>query len=120
MVNEAYLRLLGQRPSTGRAADTSSPGEARPLAVRAADLAGQASTVDPADARLRFELAYAQAALGDVEARAGDAAAARSWYQRARDLMTALRDDGRLAGGTLNGDEPEALADVERKLAAAS
>ena len=96
------------------------PAQAKPLVGRAADLVGKASSVDPADARLRFELAYAQATMGDIEASSGAGAAAREWYRRAYALMAALRDAGHLGGGTLNGDEPQALADVERKLAAQS
>ena len=95
------------------------PEEARALAMRAADLAQHASALDPADARLRFELALAHAALGDVESAAGGASTtARRWYRSAVDLMTALRDAGHLAGGTLNGDEPNRLAEIEARLAA--
>ena len=105
----SLTRLARALTSLGRAED------ARPLVARASDLVQSASSADPADARLRFELAYAYATLGDIEAAAGDEGAAQTWYRSARDLMVALRDAGHLAGGTLNGDEPKALADVEQK-----
>jgi hypothetical protein len=92
--------------------------DARPLVVRATDLVQKASTVDPADVRLRFELALAHAAMGDIESQAAHAESARAWYRRALDIMIPMRDSGQLAGGTLNGDEPRALAEIERKLAA--
>jgi hypothetical protein len=96
------------------------PEEARPLARRAAELAQHASAVDPADARWRFELALAHAVMGDVESNAAGASAARRWYQSAVDMMAALRDADHLAGGTLNGDEPQRLAEVQARLADAS
>jgi eukaryotic-like serine/threonine-protein kinase len=114
MLASALTRLARTLTTLGR------PHQARPLVTRAADLVGTASRVDPADVRLRFELAYSQAAMGDIEASAGADVAAREWYRRAYALMAALRDAGHLAGGTLNGDEPQVLADLERKLAAAS
>ncbi len=108
----ALTRLAQELAATGRAAD------AEPLVVRALAVADAAAAADSADARLTFEQALAQAAMGDVKSRLGAVADAGSWYRRALDAMTRLRDTGRLAGGTQNGDEPRTLAALERKLAA--
>ena len=111
----ALTRLAQALVATGRAA------EAQPRVARALTLAGDASAADPADARLQFELALAQATMGDVVAKVNagtSGAGAHTWYERARAAMTVLRDTGRLAGGTQNGDEPATLAEIERKIAA--
>jgi non-specific serine/threonine protein kinase/serine/threonine-protein kinase len=109
MLASGLTRLAETLVATRRAED------ARPLVVRAAEMIQQASSVDPADARLRFELALAHAAMGDIESQT-DAAAGRAWYQRALDIMIPMRESGQLAGGTLNGDESGKLAEIERKV----
>lgn len=73
-----------------------------------------AAATDPADARLQCELGLGYEAIGD----ALDVAARRPWYDRALAQLTALRDTGRLGGGTLFGDEPARLAALEAKRAA--
>ena len=98
-------------------------------AHRAVDLMEAASAKDPADARLRFELAMADATVGDVLAANAGAGvlltsgsedrSARSWYQRSLDVLNELRASGRRAGGPLDDDEPELIAAIERKLASA-
>jgi non-specific serine/threonine protein kinase/serine/threonine-protein kinase len=92
------------------------PMDARSLLARAIELTRVASDVDPADVRLRFELALAHGVTGDMAAAIGDTATAHAEYQTAVSLMTALRDAGQLEGGTLNGDESKKLAELERKL----
>jgi hypothetical protein len=109
MLASGLTRLAETLVATRRAED------ARPLVVRATEMVQQASSVDPADARLRFELALAHAAMGDIESQT-DAAAGRAWYQRALDIMIPMRESGQLAGGTLNGDESGKLAEIERKV----
>lgn len=90
--------------------------EAEPLAARARSLSESAFAADRADARLQFETAFAQATLGDVAAAKRDPQA-RVWRQRALDTLIAMRDSGRLAGGTLNGDEPKLMAGLQKNVA---
>ena len=64
------------------------------------DLAESASTKDAADARLRFEVAMAYAAMGDVSAgpvragirltSGGQDDSARMWYQRSLEVFKEL------------------------------
>ena len=96
------------------------------MSRRAIELVEAASAKDPADARLRFELAMAHLTMGDVvDARAGSSAlltngnedgSARAWYQRSLEVLNELRANGRRAGGPLDDDEPQLIATIERKL----
>jgi tetratricopeptide (TPR) repeat protein len=98
----------------------SQPDEPSRLIERAASIAATASEADPADVRFRFELAQAHAVKGDLareqSGSAASADSANSWYARSLAILTELRDSGRLAGGTLNGDEPGRLAEIENKV----
>jgi len=85
------------------------------LAQRAIEIAGKASAADPEDARFVCELALAYEALGDAKVRP-DPGSARTLYERSLALLKGLRDEGRLAGGTLLGAEPQKLAEIQRKL----
>lgn len=97
---------------------TGRPADARPLLARSMQITGDASRVDPADVRMRFELALAHAVTGDAAAATGAAVSAQASYETAVAMMTALRDAGQLEGGTLNGEEPRRLAELRGRLAA--
>jgi hypothetical protein len=106
--------LLGQaltRLAQGLIEDHRTPN-AVPLVRRATDLSDAAAAKDPADARFRFELALAYATMGDAVSDGG----AREWRGRSLDVMEELRSSGRLAGGTMDGDEPAKMAEIARKL----
>ena len=75
-----------------------------------------AAAADAADARLQCELALGHEAVGDA-LEATDAGR-RVHYDRAGQLLSGLRDAGRLGGGTLFGDEPARLAAIDAKRAA--
>jgi tetratricopeptide (TPR) repeat protein len=105
-----------------------APISANPIPRRAVDLIETASVKDPADARLRFELAMAYATVGDVLAAragsgdapltgAGEDPSAHAWYTRSLEVLNELRATGRRAGGPLDDDEPQLIATIERKLA---
>ncbi len=98
------LMLTGDRRGAVAAAEEA-------VAVMAA-----AAAADPADARLQCELALGYEALGDAVEPA--APTRRAHYDRAGQLLSALRDAGRLGGGTLFGDEPARLAALDAKRAA--
>jgi len=94
------------------------------LASRAIEILERAAGADPTDARVQFELAMAYAAAGDIVSLSNSHAVAISgeaprsagcWYQRSHAIMAALRDTGRLAGGTLNGGELAKLIEIQQK-----
>jgi len=103
----ALTRLAEALVTEGRGA------EAAPLVSRAVELAESASAKDPADARLRFELAMGYAAMGDIASKDPNA-----WYERSLDVFKQLQLNGLRAGGPLDPDEPEIVSMIERKLSA--
>ncbi len=120
-----YIRvtLLSSLVRLATALLAVDPGsrDAAPLIERAIEIARSTVEADPADARFQFELAQAYALEGDLVARRDQHAipgAAQSWYQKSFAILTDLRGSGRLAGGTLNGDEPARMAEIAGHLEA--
>jgi hypothetical protein len=126
-----YFRLTVATALTRLAQALLAGGDvtgASTIARRPIELVEKASAQDPADARLRFELAMAYATMGDVlNAHTGsdalltnggpEQASPRVWYLRGLEVLKELASNGRRAGGPLDDDEPQVIATIERKLA---
>jgi tetratricopeptide (TPR) repeat protein len=119
-VRLSRLSALVRLSAALHAAGTAERDEAARLIDQAIGIARPATAADPADVRFQFELAQAYAVRGDLESeqhRLGvSEESGAPWYERSLAILRELGGNGRLAGGTLNGDEPARMAEIEDKL----
>ena len=119
-VRLSRLSTLVRLATALHAAGSSAQDEAVRLIGQAIGIARSAVGADPEDARFQFELSQALAVKGDLESDAHRLGVSEEsgapWYEESLAILRKLRDAGRLAGGTLNGDEPARMAEIENKL----